>query len=168
MSSDLGTDAGAAVVVTVHEASLRDAVVLGMRRAGRGASAAVVVCPDVARAVAVLAEALGRRARGLPVLGLRPGDDGTPRVMPATLALLSKRALRDLHVAVPAFEDDTTRGIVWDQLRARRIEERHQLVEVDARAIADPADLAVLGAVAAGILAGRMAAANRGWDPLKA
>ncbi|MFL5766211.1 MAG: DUF3866 family protein [Actinomycetota bacterium] len=86
-----------------------------------------------------------------------------------------------VNVAVPALEDDAQRDIVWDALRAARLEERHQLVEVDgAPALAelerrgveidsmgrtptaDPAFFLAGGA--AGILAGRMAAGSRTWE----
>jgi hypothetical protein len=85
-----------------------------------------------------------------------------------------------VNVAVPALEDDAQRDAVWDALRAARLEERHQLVEVDgapALAELDRRDVEVdsmgrtpaedpaffLAAGAAGILAARMAAGSRSW-----
>jgi hypothetical protein len=69
---------------------------------------------------------------------------------------------------------------MWDSLRERRLEERHQLVEVDGRPALDELERAgveidsmgrtasedpafFLAAGAAGILAGRMAAGSRRW-----
>ncbi len=81
---------------------------------------------------------------------------------------------------MPTLADDAQRQIVWDALRAAKIEERHQLVEVDGRPALD--ELATrrieprsmgrgveddpayfLAAGAAGVLAGRTAAGNRRW-----
>jgi hypothetical protein len=86
-----------------------------------------------------------------------------------------------VNVAVPALEDDAQRDAVWDALRAARLEERHQLVEVDgAPALAeldrrgvevdsmgrtpaeDPAFFLAGGA--AGILAARMASGSKTWS----
>ena len=106
--------------------------------------------------------------RAIPVLGLSTNDAGRPSVTARSLDLLGDASVRDLHVAVPAFEDDETRARVWDRLRDRRVEARHQLAEVSAGAWGslppvgtDP--WAATGAIAAGILAGRIAAGNRRW-----
>jgi hypothetical protein len=81
-------------------------------------------------------------------------------------------------VAVPVLEDESQRDAVWDALRARRLEEKHQLVEVDGSPALEelrrlgvamtsmgrsPADdpAFFLAAGAAGVLAGRMAASAR-------
>jgi hypothetical protein len=86
------------------------------------------------------------------------------------------------NVAVPVLDDEAERDAVWDALRARRLEERHQLVEVDGRPALDelrrrrvavtsmgrsPADdpAFFLAAGAAGVLAGRMAAGSRRYRP---
>jgi hypothetical protein len=86
-----------------------------------------------------------------------------------------------VNVAVPALEVDAQRDAVWDALRDARLEERHQLVEVDgAPALAElerrgveidsmgrsPADdpAFFLAGGAAGILAARMASGSRAWD----
>jgi hypothetical protein len=96
-----------------------------------------------------------------------------------SLTILSKICTAEANVAVPVLDDDR-REVVWNALRAARIEERHQLVETDGRpALAkleesgvqvrtmdrgpkeDPAFF--LAAGAAGVLAGRMAAGSRKW-----
>jgi hypothetical protein len=82
------------------------------------------------------------------------------------------------NVAVPVLESEADRRAVWDALLAHKLEERHQLVEVDGRPGVDllqrmqievesmgrgPADdpAFFLAAGAAGVLAGRMAARSR-------
>jgi hypothetical protein len=168
MSSDLGSDADAGVVVTAHAETLLQAVAAAVERAGQGAQVTVVFCQDVERAVAVLTEIWERGGRGIPVLGLVERDDGAPVLTPGARDLLKDPRLHDLAVAVPTFDDERTRRILWDQLRAERIEERHQLVEVDGRtAPAAAGGLPALAAAAAGILAGRMAAADRTWSRLQ-
>jgi hypothetical protein len=96
-----------------------------------------------------------------------------------SLTILERIAAPGANVAVPVLGDDE-RDVVWKALRARRLEERHQLVETDGRpALAelerrgvevrsmgrtpndDPAFF--LSAGAAGVLAGRMAARARVW-----
>ena len=83
------------------------------------------------------------------------------------------------NVAVPVLEE-AQRAVVWEALRAARLEDRHQLVEVDGRPALeelarrrlaidsmgrapedDPAFF--LAAGAAGVLAARMAAGSRAW-----
>lgn len=95
-----------------------------------------------------------------------------------SLTILERVCTAHTDVAVPALEDERMRSEVWDVLRARRLEQKHQLVEVDGRpAIAmldqlgvevesmgrtardDPAFF--LAAGAAGVLAGRMTAGSR-------
>lgn len=85
-------------------------------------------------------------------------------------------------VPVPVLVNDAQRATIWDGLRAAKIEERHQLVEVDGRpALEELAERGIrprsmgrgvdddpvffLAAGAAGVLAGRSAAANRRWRP---
>ncbi|HZD79897.1 MAG TPA: DUF3866 family protein [Actinomycetota bacterium] len=82
------------------------------------------------------------------------------------------------NVAVPVIDEEATRTQVWDVLRSRKLEDRHQLIEVDGRpgvellsrlgvevrsmgrsAGDDP--IFFLAASAAGVLAGRMAANAR-------
>jgi hypothetical protein len=99
-----------------------------------------------------------------------------------SITALAHVAPAPVHVAVPSLEDDAERVTVWDALRSARLEDRHQLVEVNGRpaldalerhdvrpvsmgrtAADDPAFF--LAAGAAGILAGRMAVRARSWRP---
>jgi hypothetical protein len=94
-----------------------------------------------------------------------------------SLTILEKVCTAGANVAVPVLDDARERDAVWEALRDRKLEERHQLVEVDGRpALAkldelsfdmesmgrtrkdDPAFF--LAAGAAGVLAGRMAAGS--------
>ncbi len=94
----------------------------------------------------------------------------------------AKQNLKKLFFEHPALEDPE-RTIVWDALRAAKLEERHQLVEADGRpalaelerrgvevssmgrtAADDPAFF--LSAGAAGVMAGRMAAGSRRYRHL--
>jgi len=94
--------------------------------------------------------------------------------------ILQRVAGPGVNVAVPALEDDAQRDAVWNALRDDRLEERHQLVEVDgAPALAElerrgveiesmgrrPSDdpAFFLAGGAAGILAARMAAGSKAW-----
>lgn len=123
------------------------------------------------------AEALG----GRPVAALRISF-ADPRerhrlVSHHSLTILGEVCTVRANVAVPALEEPE-RTAVWDVLRARKLEEKHQLVEADGRpALGElerrgvevgsmgrtPADDPVffLAAGAAGVLAGRMAARSR-------
>jgi hypothetical protein len=123
------------------------------------------------------AEALG----GVPVAALRVSfADPRPRhrvVSHHSLTILEKVCTVRANVAVPVLEDDQ-RDAVWEALRRRKLEEKHQLVEVDGRpALAKLDELAFeiesmgrtpkedpaffLAAGAAGVLAGRMSAESR-------
>jgi hypothetical protein len=125
------------------------------------------------------AEALG----GRPVAALRVSfADGRERhrgVSHHSLTILDRVCRVSADVAVPVLEG-RERDLVWDSLRERRLEERHQLVEVDGRPALDELERAgveidsmgrtasedpafFLAAGAAGILAGRMAAGSRRW-----
>lgn len=126
------------------------------------------------------ARALG----GRPVAALR-ASLADPRerhrgISHHSITTLSKVCTVDVNVAVPFLDDDAERDLVWDALRAAKLEERHQLVEADGRpAVAElrrrgveatsmgrtPADdpLFFLAAGAAGVMAGRMAASSRTW-----
>jgi hypothetical protein len=120
------------------------------------------------------AEALG----GVAVAALRVSfADARPRhrvVSHHSLTILEKVCTARANVAVPVLEDEQ-RDAVWEALRARKLEEKHQLVEVDGRPALtrldelgfeiesmgrttkdDPAFF--LAAGAAGVLAGRLAA----------
>src|SRR5581483_9402526 len=120
--------------------------------------------------------------RGRPVAALRISF-ADPRdrhrvVSHHSLTILGEVCSAGVNVAVPVLEDEEERDAVWDRLRARRLEDRHQLVEVDGRpalelldelgvvvksmgrtAADDPAFF--LAAGAAGVLAARMAAGSR-------
>jgi hypothetical protein len=91
-----------------------------------------------------------------------------------SLTILEKVCTARANVAVPVLEKEQ-RDAVWEALRARKLEEKHQLVQVDGRpALAKLDDLGFaiesmgrtpkddpaffLAAGAAGVLAGRMAA----------
>jgi hypothetical protein len=121
---------------------------------------------------------------GRPIAALRVSfADDRPRhrgVSHHSLTILERVCLVSAHVAVPALEAEVQRAAVWDALRARRLEDRHQLVEVDGRpALGElerrgvevasmgrgPADdpAFFLAAGAAGVLAARMAARSRDW-----
>jgi len=99
-----------------------------------------------------------------------------------SVTALSRVALLPVHVAVPAIQDEARREAIWGALRASKLDERHQLVEVTGqpaldllaehgihaesmgRKVADDPEF-FLAAGAAGILAGRMAAGDRAWRP---
>jgi Protein of unknown function (DUF3866) len=122
--------------------------------------------------------------RGRPIPSLRisfaDGRDRHRGVSHHSLTILHDVCLVETDVPVPTLEDDAQRTSVWDALRAAKIEERHRLVEVDGRpALSELAARGIepssmgrsvdedpayfLAAGAAGVLAGRTAAGNRGW-----
>ncbi|HEY6677714.1 MAG TPA: DUF3866 family protein [Actinomycetota bacterium] len=126
------------------------------------------------------AEALG----GSPVAALRVSfEERRERhrvVSHHSLTILEKVCTPGANVAVPVLDDARERDAVWEALRARKLEERHQLVEVDGRPALDrleDLDLEIesmgrtakddpaffLAAGAAGVLAGRIAASSRRW-----
>ena len=97
-----------------------------------------------------------------------------------TLTILDRICAVPAAVAVPSLDDERQRTSVWDALRGRGLEDRHQLVEVDGRpALGElerrrvevtsmgrgPADDPpfFLAAGAAGVLAARMAARSASW-----
>ncbi|MGZ6545910.1 MAG: DUF3866 family protein [Actinomycetota bacterium] len=121
---------------------------------------------------------------GRPIPSLRISfADGRERhrgVSHHSLTILRDVCLVPTDVPVPALDDVAQRARIWDALRAAKLEERHQLVEVDGRPALD--ELAArrieprsmgrgvdddpacfLAAGAAGVLAGRAAAGNRRW-----
>src|SRR5262245_24318478 len=125
------------------------------------------------------AETLG----GRPVAALRVSFADTRErhrgVSHHTLTILREVCRAEVNVAVPAL-DGPERDWVWDDLRREKLEERHQLVEVDGdpaltelersgvrvasmgrTAADDPAFF--LAAGAAGVLAARMASRGRLW-----
>jgi hypothetical protein len=97
-----------------------------------------------------------------------------------SLTILREICLVETNVPVPALDDADEREEVWDALRAAKIEDHHQLVEVDGRpALDELSDRGLeirsmgrgvgedpaffLAAGAAGVLAGRLAAGTRRW-----
>jgi len=121
---------------------------------------------------------------GRPVAALRVSfADARERhrgVSHHSLTILERVCAARAHVAVPAMPDEAERTALWDALRGRRLEERHQLVEADGRPALDELERREVGvesmgrtpdddpafflaAGAAGVLAGRMAAASRAW-----
>jgi hypothetical protein len=97
-----------------------------------------------------------------------------------SLTILDRVCTVRSNVAVPVLEDRIQRNAVWDALRRRGFEERHQLVEVGGRPAVDELDRRAvdvesmgrrpaqdpaffLAAGAAGVLAARMAAGSRAW-----
>ncbi len=125
--------------------------------------------------------------KGRPVAALRVSF-ADPRerhrgVSHHSLTILGDVCLVRANVAVPSIDEGPERDLVWDSLRSRRLEEKHQLVEADGRpAVAEierrgvdvesmgrtPTDDPVffLAAGAAGVLAGRMAAGSRRYRPV--
>ncbi|HEX2031696.1 MAG TPA: DUF3866 family protein [Actinomycetota bacterium] len=135
---------------------------------------------DVASAMSLNAAGI---LGGRPVAALRVNfADPAYRhhgVSPHSLTALGQVALVPVHVAVPALGDER-RAAVWKALKAARLEERHQLVEVNGAPAVDllrerglavesmgrsledePAFFEAAGA--AGVLAGRMAAGSSRW-----
>jgi hypothetical protein len=97
-----------------------------------------------------------------------------------SITALGRVALVPVQVAVPVIEDEGQHGLIWDALRESAIDRRHQLVEVTGQPGLDllaerglePGSMGrsstedpvfFLAAAAAGVLAGRMAAADRAW-----
>jgi hypothetical protein len=124
-----------------------------------------------------------RTLGGRPVAALRISfADQRPRhrgVSHHSLTILDRVCAVPAEVAVPVL-DGPERDLVWDALRARRLEEHHQLVEADGRPALDELERSGIGvesmgrtaaddpafflaAGAAGVLAGRMAAGSRRW-----
>jgi hypothetical protein len=121
---------------------------------------------------------------GRPVAALRVSfadtRDRHRGVSHHSLTALSRVAMASVHVAVPAMEDADHRQAVWAALRQAKLDERHQLVEVNGRPALDlltehgiePVSMGrgvaedpefFLAAGSAGVLAGRMAAGDRAW-----
>jgi hypothetical protein len=112
--------------------------------------------PRIAGDAMVTARALG--GRPLPVVPLERETDATAMLEPCWV---------DLDIAVPAL-DGPRRTQARRAVRSLGLFERHHIVEVDPRPGLEgdsPADapLHALTAAATGVLAGRLAAANRRW-----
>ena len=136
---------------------------------------------DVASGMALNATAI---LGGRPVAALRV-NFADPRyrhhaVSPHSVTVLREVALVSVHVAVPALTDEKRRRAVWGSLKAARLEDRHQLVEVSGEPAVDllrgrgistetmgrsfeEEPTFFLAAGAAGVLAGRMAAGTSRW-----
>jgi hypothetical protein len=136
---------------------------------------------NVASAASLNAAAI---LEGRPVAALRVSlADARPEhrgVSHHSITALSRVAMAPVTVAVPAVDDAEAREGIWEALRSARLEERHQLIEANGapalehlqrsgiepdsmgRGIGDD-PLFFLAAGAAGIVAGRMAAADRAW-----
>ena len=97
-----------------------------------------------------------------------------------SLTILADVCKVDVNVPVPVLADEGQRAAVRESLRSRKLEESHQLVEVDGQPALDELrarhlDVRTMGrgidddpafflaAGAAGVLAGRLAAENRRW-----
>lgn len=128
------------------------------------------------------AEELGGRPVGALRVSFADRRERHRGVSHHSLTILGRVCSAQANVAVPALADEQQRAEVWGALRAARLEERHQLVEVDGRPALeelerlglrpetmgrtsddDPAFF--LAAGAAGVLAGRMAVTGRAWRP---
>jgi hypothetical protein len=142
---------------------------------------------DTTWGVSALASGLALNAAaalgGVPVAAIRISfADERERhrgVSHHTLTILDRVCTVEANVAVPVLEGPN-RDAVWDALRERALEERHQLVETDGRPAVDELERAgiapesmgrtladdpafFLAAGAAGVLAGRMAARRATW-----
>jgi hypothetical protein len=123
-----------------------------------GEGADTVLLDEGAAASLDLARALG----GRPIAAL-------PLDRPDDLGGWLADAAYDVHIAIPAV-DEPARGELRAMLAPLGLERVHHVVEVDphpalSEAGMDPAEasLGALAAAAAGVLAGRLAAANRRW-----
>lgn len=170
-------------VVVLSDPGLEDTVRAGARRAGdasiarveledeefpgagllRGSSIAevlvVVARGPVAADALIVARALG--GRPLPVIAL---DD------PASANAMLRHRDVDLDVAVPSV-DEPMRALIREAVERLGLFIDHHVVEVDPRPAlaervgvgADAPSVHELTAAATGVLAGRLAAANRRW-----
>jgi hypothetical protein len=126
------------------------------------------------------AATLGGRA--IPALRVSFADERERHraVSHHSLTILADVCKVDVNVPVPVLADEAQRAAVRDSLRSRKLEETHQLVEVDGQPALDELrerdiDARTMGrgidddpafflaAGAAGVLAGRLAAENRRW-----
>jgi hypothetical protein len=125
------------------------------------------------------AETLGGRPVAALRIALADARERHRGVSHHSITILDRVCRVAANVAVPVLEGPE-RDLVWNALRERHLEERHQLVEVDGRPALDELERSgiefdsmgrtasddpafFLAAGAAGILAGRMAARSRGW-----
>jgi hypothetical protein len=136
---------------------------------------------DIASAMSLNAAAI---LGGRPIACLRISfTDARERhrvVSHHSLTALARVVVQPVHVAVPTVEDDERRTSIWRALREAKLEERHQLVEVNGQPALDllrerglePRSMGrtldedpefFLAAGAAGVLAGRMAVRDSHW-----
>jgi hypothetical protein len=169
-----------APVVVISDASLAPLVEAGARRSGHDPVVASLAGDEASLGLRLL----GVVSHGADVIVV---EDGTMRHLwlaralggrplaalpldhPDALASLFEGLDLDVHVPVPACSEPL-RGRIRSLLSPLSLEETHHLVEVDARPAFDElgldvtgADLDRLGAAAAGVLAGRLAAGNHRW-----
>jgi hypothetical protein len=169
--------AGAPVVVVLYPA-LTTIVEAGARRAGRDARIECIPTgPDLGIRL------LAARAAGAEVMVLSGGAEplrlvrvlgGRPLAVPpldrpSSLAAFLVGLDVDVHVAMPS-GDERLRERGRSLIQPLELEARHHLVEVDPRPAMDElgldagaATLDELAAGAAGVLSGRVAAANARW-----
>ena len=125
------------------------------------------------------AETLGGRPVAALRISLADARERHHGVSHHSITILDRVCRVAADVAVPVLEGPE-RDLVWNALRERHLEERHQLVEVDGRPALDELERSgvevdsmgrnawddpafFLAAGAAGILAGRMAVRSQGW-----
>jgi hypothetical protein len=164
--------------VVISRSDLATITEAGVRRASRGLPTQRF-SPDPTLGLTLLAAVEGgveallgkggeAELRLLRALGGRP-IAALPLEHPARLEELLGGLDVDVHVALPSVEGPL-RARVRELVRPLALETTHHVVEVDPRpafaeldASTDGADLDHLAAAAAGVLAGRLAAANRRW-----
>jgi hypothetical protein len=165
-------------VILLPDASTADVALAGVARAGRGPAVARLEGPIPALGLALLAataasdevivltEAEGRHVDLVRVLGGRPvvALAATDR---ATVGAWFAETELSADVPVPTTDEQLSSAIV-----SLGLEATHQLIQVDPAPAFDGAGMPrrdetvrVLTAAAAGVLAGRIAAANRRWLP---
>jgi hypothetical protein len=161
-------------VILLPDASTVDVALAGVARAGRAPAVArldgplpalgLVLLGAMAGAeVIVLTEAGGQHVDLVRILGGRPVV-ALGGFEPGTVAAWFAETTLGADVAVPTTDPGTSSAIA-----SLGLETTHQLIQVDpspalqAGTAADDAPFQVLTAAAAGVLAGRIAAANRRW-----
>jgi hypothetical protein len=118
--------------------------------------------------VMIVTSGNGRTMNAIRALGGRPLP-ALPWPSRAAIAERFEGCLVDVDVAVPQLAG-TERAILRAAVAALHLDALHHVVEVDPRPgsdrvaqTSDAPDLDVLGAAAAGVLAGRLAAGSRRW-----
>jgi len=167
-------------VVGVDPGSPADLAAAGLRRAGRDVPhARVAADPDrfglrLLLLVGEGADAILVEGGGAALLDLARSLGGRPIAAPpldrpSDLTAWLEGLAYDLHVPIPSVEEPM-RGAIREMLAPLALEARHHVVEVDpypalSDAGVDPGAVTpgALAAAAAGVLAGRLAAANRRW-----